>query len=74
MVYTIPTKTDVRISIYDIAGRLIRRLVDRKVNAGTHTVLWDRKNKNGIKVPQGIYFYNFVTQIFKKTGKITVIR
>jgi len=74
ILYSVPSKTDVKINIYDIAGRLVRRLVNGEVNAGSYTAIWDRKDANGVEVTQGVFIYNFITPGYKSTGKITVIR
>ena len=73
-VYSLPAKTDVEISIYDIAGRLVRRLFKGSEKEGIHTVLWDRRDTNGVKVTQGVYIYNFIASEFRSTGNIVVIR
>jgi len=70
--YSVPRKTDVAINIYDISGRLINNLMNSNVSAGSHAVSWDKKDVNGAVVPQGVYFYNFITPGYSTTGTITV--
>jgi len=70
--YSVPRKTDVAINIYDISGRLVKNLFNDNVNAGSHTILWDRKDAKGAIVPQGVYLYNFVTPDYSTTRTITV--
>ncbi|OQX56250.1 MAG: hypothetical protein B5M53_02495 [Candidatus Cloacimonas sp. 4484_209] len=72
--YSVPSHTDVKINIYDVAGNLVRNLVNSKVNIGTHSTVWDRKNMYGREVPQGVYLYNFITPAYRTTGKIIVIK
>ncbi len=45
----------VSIDIYDIAGNLIKKLVDNQENEGAFTYTWDGKSKNGTEVSKGIY-------------------
>ena len=45
----------VRVSIYDLAGRLVRTLVDREQVGGIYTEEWDGKNGSGEAVPPGNY-------------------
>jgi hypothetical protein len=47
----------VRISIYNISGQLVRRLLDREISAGQYEVHWDALNERGSRVSSGIYFY-----------------
>jgi len=46
----------VRISIYDLAGRLVRTLTDDFQSAGQHTVVWDGRDTQGSRMRQGVYF------------------
>jgi len=59
--FVIPSDNNERqlvlLTIYDIRGRLVNKLINSKVNPGKHTVQWDGKNVVGHRVPSGIYFY-----------------
>jgi hypothetical protein len=58
----------VSLSIYDTSGRLIRTLVDRKMNPGSHSVEWDGTDADGGRVASGVYFYRLTA------GKRTLTR
>lgn len=47
----------VRLYIYDLSGRLIKKLVDRTMDAGSYDVIWDGTNDSGKPVPSGVYLY-----------------
>jgi len=48
---------DVTLTIFDISGRLIRRLEAVRIASGHNYLFqWDRKNNNGVRVAAGIYF------------------
>jgi flagellar hook assembly protein FlgD len=47
----------VRLIIYDIAGRCVRRLVDGRSEAGAYEVLWDGRSDGGRSAGAGVYFY-----------------
>jgi hypothetical protein len=58
--YTIPNRSPgspVLLRVYDVAGRLVRTLVDRPQPAGTYTVYWDGTSRRGEPVASGMYFY-----------------
>jgi len=60
IVYTIPTESNglpVVLNIYDIAGRLVRTLVDGSQTAGGHNVSWDGTNYTGRRMEGGVYLY-----------------
>jgi glycosidase len=47
----------VRITVYDLAGRLIKVLSDERMDSGIHRITWDRNSEQGTKTPPGLYFY-----------------
>jgi hypothetical protein len=48
----------VKLSIYDLSGRLVKTLIDdRYVSAGTYSVDWDGTDQEGNRVASGTYLY-----------------
>lgn len=55
--YDLPEPAAVTLSIYDPAGKLIRRLIrEETVAAGPHSVVWNGRNEAGHVVAAGVYF------------------
>ena len=54
--FQLPRSTHAELRIFDVAGRTIRTLVDERLPAGTHTLIWDGTDVRGARVPTGIYF------------------
>lgn len=54
--YFIDRPCELKLSVYDVAGRLVRELLRGSKGAGIHQVKWDGTNSSGSMVPQGIYF------------------
>lgn len=46
-----------RLVVYDLAGRLVRVLVDQTLAAGRHAVIWDGVDASGRRVASGVYLY-----------------
>ena len=46
----------VRVGIYDLSGRRVRRLWSGRRAAGTHHLLWDGRDDSGRASPSGSYF------------------
>ena len=46
----------VRLSIHDVAGRLIRTLFDGIASPGEHRVMWDGRTASGESAAPGVYF------------------
>jgi hypothetical protein len=55
--YRLPEKAQVRIEIYDTAGRRVACVMDGEQGAGPHSVMWDGKDATGRAVSSGVYFY-----------------
>ena len=56
--YQLTSQADVRVTIYDILGRVVREAVVTAQAAGTHSILWDGSSARGQKVAPGVYFYS----------------
>jgi glucuronoarabinoxylan endo-1,4-beta-xylanase len=54
--YKLSTQADVKVTVYDILGREIRRFAMGDQSAGAYGILWDGKNNTGDVVAKGIYF------------------
>jgi len=59
--YDLPQESYVTLTIYDILGREIIRLVDNIQPAGSLKVTWNGKDSFGQIVPSGIYLYSLKT-------------
>ena len=59
----------VTLKVFDITGREIQILVNRKQNAGNYSVPFDGKH-----LPSGIYFYTLQTGNFSSTKKMILLK
>jgi glucuronoarabinoxylan endo-1,4-beta-xylanase len=55
--YKLRTQSDIQVTIFDILGRVVRRIAAAAQPSGTHSILWDGSNNFGQRVASGIYFY-----------------
>lgn len=67
--YQLPELADVRLEVYDMAGRQVATLVNNRVNAGTHTI-----NFNATDLSSGIYLYRLQAGTTVLTRKLTLIK
>jgi hypothetical protein len=72
--FNITQPAKVSLKIYNILGQLVRILVDEEKPAGTYTVYWDGKDKNGRPVSSGIYFYKLDAGDFTEVKKMVLIK
>src|SRR5213075_1182375 len=55
--FTLPAAGHVRLEIFDVAGRLVRTLVDGDMRPGAYQRVWNGTTQAGTQAPSGIYFY-----------------
>ncbi|MBL7026115.1 MAG: T9SS type A sorting domain-containing protein, partial [Candidatus Marinimicrobia bacterium] len=73
--YVIPQAIDVSLTVFDITGREVVRLVDnKKHSAGRYYTMWNGLNAAGGKVASGLYFYKIVAGDFSQTNKMMLIK
>jgi hypothetical protein len=57
LTYTTTRQGAVRVDLFDIQGRLVRRIVDDPaMAAGTHEAIIDGRGSRGEKLPSGVYY------------------
>ncbi len=54
--FSLPSSGQVRLSVYDVMGREVARLLDRKLDAGKHAVSWNGTDRSGHRVASGVYW------------------
>jgi hypothetical protein len=59
--YSIAESGNVSLTVYNIIGQEVVRLVDAQQAAGRYEVTWDGSSNSGEKVSSGIYFYRLNT-------------
>ncbi len=72
--FTIPQRAHVKLGIYDITGRLVRKLVDGNLAAGRYTINWHGKSSSGTKLASGIYFVRLQSDLGTVTRKLILVR
>lgn len=71
--FTLADAAKTQISIYDIAGRLVERLVDRDLPAGDHRIHWAGHDGSGAIAPAGVYFTRFEANGVRQIRKIVFL-
>jgi len=72
--FDLPKPTNVKIKIYDIQGRMVDVLVDKKMVAGSHEAIWDGLSRANYKVSSGVYFYRIQASGFTKVKKMLIVK
>jgi hypothetical protein len=72
--FAIPEATAVDLAVFDVAGRLVRRLQEGPMGAGVHRILWNGTDEGGAKVSTGVYFAKLRTSSAEKVQKVVVLK
>jgi hypothetical protein len=72
--YRLGEPQEVEITVYNVLGQRVRRLVTGRREAGPHTVQWDARDDLGQPVASGVYFYRIRAGDFVGTRRMTLVR
>ena len=72
--YLLPEKSQVKMRIYDLRGRLINRVLDKEQSAGLHHIIWNGTDNQENELPSGIYICRFFVNGVSETMKISLLR
>jgi hypothetical protein len=73
--YQVKTDGLVTLKIYNVAGQLVRTLINENVKAGVvHETQWHGLNDSGQNVSSGVYFYKLVTNNYTQTKKMVLLK
>ncbi len=72
--YTLPRQSRVRLTIYNVAGQSVRRLVEGIRTAGVHRISWDGRDELGREVASGIYLYRLQTEAAVMSRKMILMK
>lgn len=67
--YQLPTNSFVSLAVFDVLGREVKTLVNRRQNAGDHTVTFNAAN-----LPSGVYFYRLEAGTYHDTKKLMLLK
>ncbi|MCK4302922.1 MAG: C10 family peptidase [Candidatus Eisenbacteria sp.] len=66
--------SDIRLSILDASGRLVRTLLDASCHSGAYEISWQGRDDRGAAVAAGVYFYQIQVGEESATRRVVVIR
>lgn len=72
--YDVKQRDHVHLTVYDITGRVVKKLVDATKTTGGYEVTWDGTDKSNTLVASGIYIYRLKTGNTVQTKKMTLLK
>ncbi len=72
--YELPETCNVRLAVYDITGREVAVLEDRRLSGGLYTRTWNGNTAGNLTAGNGIYFYRFEAGDYVSSGKLLFLK
>ena len=73
--FALPADAAVRLVVLDVAGRLVRTLVDgERMAAGPHRRAWDGRDTSGNGVAAGVYLYVLEADGVRLSGTMALVK
>ncbi|MCA9730274.1 MAG: hypothetical protein KC729_21515, partial [Candidatus Eisenbacteria bacterium] len=60
--------------VFDVSGRRVRTLVDRRLDSGAEALTWDGRDAHGATVTPGVYFVRLVGEGIDRSAKVVRVR
>jgi len=67
--FDLPKRDEVELVVYDMLGRKVFTLLNSKLSAGRHDIIW-----NAAKYASGLYFYRLTAGKFQKIKKMLLLK
>lgn len=74
IVFELPRPEQVRLRVYDAAGRLVRTLVETTLDARRHEVVWDGTTEHGVVAASGTYLLRLDTGTTSESRPILLVK
>jgi len=71
--FSLAGRSEWRLSIYNVVGKLVREYVDES-EAGVQNVVWDGRDNRGSAAASGVYFYRLTAGSFLQTKKMIFLK
>jgi hypothetical protein len=72
--FDLPTSETVRLEIFDILGRRVRNLINKRMEAGHHKTVWNSMTETGRQASSGIYILRLEAKNNTQTKKIVLMK
>lgn len=69
--FSLPERSQVKLTVYDILGRKVAVLADDMYDAGEFTAIWDSEESGA---SSGVYFYRFEAGNFEESKKMILVK
>lgn len=72
--YSVAVPGRVALRVYDVAGRLVRTLIDSELEPGEFEAPWDGTTVEGLRAASGVYFVRMESDGFTASEKLVLLK
>ncbi len=72
--FNLKNSGNVKLSVYNIKGQLVKTLVNDQLDSGNHSIIWNGKDSNSTDVSSGVYFYRLNSGNTVVTKKMVLMK
>ena len=72
--YDLPDAAHVTLTIYDLMGSEVIKLLDGPKTSGSRSIQWNARDEQGRAVSAGLYLYTIQTGDYKKINKMVLLK
>ena len=76
--FNLNKSAQVKLSIYDALGRLVKVLLNDQLSEGHHNIEWNSTNSSGASVGSGVYIYKITVKaenkLFSQSKKMILVK
>ncbi len=72
--FALPLATRVKLQVFNLLGQHLATLVDAHLPSGVHRCQWSAVDKEGKRLPSGVYLYRLETPDYQGTRKMILLQ
>ncbi|MCD4829008.1 MAG: T9SS type A sorting domain-containing protein [Candidatus Cloacimonetes bacterium] len=72
--FSLAAPSHITLCVYNIRGQLVNTLVNDRLPAGTHSVVWDGRDSHGVAAGSGIYLYQLRSGSHTATRRMLLLK
>ena len=72
--FTLAEPGPTRVAIFDVAGRLVKTLLNEDLTAQSYEISWEGRDSKDRPVSAGVYFYQVTSGNHKAVGRMALVK
>ena len=73
--FNVQANSKISIEVFNVKGQKVKQLVNERISAGEHSIVWNGSDDNNRSVASGIYFYKMKTDgRYTETRKMILLK